>query len=252
MFYSFCYKISLCFVLYFAFISTSFADIIHPDVMGETVWFRAISEGSPTNDPLPLYGTPTISGNTLDFPTTGSFAATSEAGNGPDQTDGKLTFMVEAKEGHSLSGILFEEIGLTRLAVPFDGDAFTSIEAFAVIKINQVAGVDVNVPSTTRFFDFDPSDVFQHSIDATGPVFSSDWLGSAGIRFRRPVTKATVTLNNILLAATTNDSGTAALIDKKEFVVRVPTDELIPEPTTLVLGGLFGLIVIAVPSSRWL
>ncbi len=250
MFYSYCYKFSLFLVLTFAIVSSASADLIHPDVMGDTVWYTSISEGSPTGDPLPLYGAPSVAGNVLTFPTTGSFSATSAAGSGPDQTDGKLTFMVEAKPGQELAGIGFNEVGLTRLAAPFGGDAFSNVEAFAVIEINKIDGNIVNEPSITEFFDFTPNDVFQHSVDATGPVFSSAWRGTAGVRFRRPVTKVTVTLNNILLAATTDDVGTAALIDKKQFRVRVPTREIIPEPTTVVLGCVFGLMAIVLPASR--
>ena len=254
MFCNCCSKFFLSLSLLALLTATAQADLMHPPVMGETVWYTAITEGSPSGDPLPLYGAPSIigSGNELTFPTTGSFAATSEAGNGPDQTDGKLSFMVTAKPGEYLLGLLFDEVGLTSLKAPFGGDAFTSIDAFAVIDINEVAGVPVSIPSFTEFFDFDPQREFQHSVDATGATFSSDWRGEAAVRFDGPVTKVTVTLNNILFAATTSDDGTAALIDKKEFRVRVPTRTHIPEPTTIVLGCLFGMITLVVPSARML
>ena len=247
-----CSRVLLSFAVLLAVAPATHADLIHPSVMGDTVWFTDIREGSPSNDPLPLYDEPDAQGDELVFPTTGSFAATSEAGNGPDQTDGKLSFMVTAKPGNQLLGLVFNESGLTTLNGPFGGDAFTSVQGFAVVDINEIAGEPVNLPSITTFFSFTPQREFQLSVDGTGPSFSSEWRGEGAVRFREEVTKVTVTLNNILFAATTSDDGVGALIDKKEFSVRVPTDELstIPEPTTVVLGCACGMLALVVPAKR--
>ncbi len=219
------------------------AEVVHPDIMGDTVWFRDITESSPTEDPEPLYGDPLVVGDSLDFPTTGNFAASSLGGNGSDQTDGKLTLMIEAKPGFTLKELLFSEIGFTALDAPFGGDAFTSIDAFVVI--NPFATINnelVALSEISASLDFLPSDQFQHSIDAVGSSFSSEWMGEAMIELPPHVTKVSITLDNILYAATTEDAGTRAFIDKKDFDINVHThgSHPIPEPATLVLG-LLGL-----------
>ena len=233
------------------FVSSSYAIaepiFTHEDVMGDTVWYTSIFEGSTTDDVLPLYGQPSSSLNELIFPTTGSFAATSEAGSTADQTDGKLSFMVEAKYGSYLLGISFEETGITTLAAPFGGDAYTGIEAFALIDILEVEGEPVPSTQVETFFEFSPNDEFKHSDDAGGEnSFSSSWTGSAGVRFERQVTKISVTVDNILKASTTSDDGTTALIDKKDFRVNIPSDTIpVPEPATVFLGFACGLFVFA-------
>ena len=86
------------------------------------------------------------------------------------------------------------------------------------------------------------------------PGFAAPWdlgllveLGSAltGMTFDEGVTLAEVVINNTL--ATTSEAGTGAFIDKKDFFIDpagdlIP-DNVIPEPTALVLAGLaaFGL-----------
>jgi len=221
------------------------ATLIHPDVMGTDVWFLGLEESSPTGDPLPLYGTPSVAGNTLDFPTTGNFSALSIDGAGSDQTDGKLSLMVKAKQGFSLSKLSFDEAGLTELDAPFGGDAFSRVNAFVVMNIVEIAGLPVNIPVVTEFFDFAPSDQFLHSVDATGPSFSSEWLGTAMIDLPPDVTKVNITLDNNLFSTTTGD-GTRSFIDKKDFQIDVDTEELIrndiPEPSMFALAicGLLG------------
>ncbi len=226
--------------------SAAQAALMHPDVMGTEVWFRGIEESSPTGDPLPLYGTPSVAGNTLDFPTTGNFSAMSIDGTGSDQTDGKLNLMVKAKQGFSLTKLSLSETGLTELDAPFGGDAFSRVNAFVVLNIVEVAGLPVNIPVITEFFSFLPSNQFLHSVDATGPSFSSAWTGSAMIDLPPDVTKVNITLDNNLFSTTTG-AGTRSFIDKKDFQIDVDTEELIrndiPEPSVFALAfcGLLGM-----------
>ncbi len=218
------------------------ADIIHSDVNGDSVWFTSIQEGSPTGDPLPLYGQPFAISDQLVFMPTGAFSATSQGGSTPDQTDGKLTFMIEAKPGNFIRTVDVNESGVTSLTGPFGGDAFTSLLAYADIKVLQVNGVNVNAPTTNHFFNFAPASSFLFSDVATGLTFGSSWQGSLSVDLPDMVTKVLVTLDNVLTASTMG-VGTTALIDKKSFSISVTSE--IPEPSTMMLGllGIAGLLV---------
>ncbi len=247
-------RISVCRTLLMAcaastlcFLQQTSADIIHSDVTGNSVWFTNISEGSPTGDALPLYGQPISVADQLIFSPTASFAATSTSGGSADQTDGKLTFTVESKPGAFIDALSFDEVGLTILNAPFGGDAFTSVIAFAEIKILEVNHVEVVSPASTHFYNFAPNGSFLHSAVASGPSFATAWTGSLLVALPDSVTKVLVTVDNHLYAATVG-VGTGALIDKKSFnVTVVPSGQphIVPEPTTMVLGMLClgGLLV---------
>lgn len=220
---------------------SAMADLIHSDVNGTSVWFTNISEGSPTGDSLPLYSQPFASGDQLVFTPTAAFSAASNSGGAADQTDGKLSFVIESKPGAYIAQLDFEEVGLAVLNAPFGGDAFASVLAFADIKVLEVNGTPVVSPATTHFMNFTPSGSFLHSADATGPSFATNWAGLLSVTMPDDVTKLLVSVDNHLYASTVG-VGTGALIDKKTFVISVTPDgsvnPIVPEPTTLALFAL--------------
>ena len=229
-----------------AFVCASFAqfataDIMHTDVEGNSVWFTNISEGSPTGDILPLYGQPFAAADELVFTPTAAFSAVSTSGGPADQTDGKLTLIIEAKQGAFIDKLDFEEVGLTILNAPFGGDAFTSVLAFAEIKVLEINDIGVSSLATNHFYSFAPDSSFLHSADATGPSFATPWVGSLSVAMPDMVTKLLLTIDNHLYAATVG-VGTGALIDKKGFSISVTpdgsVDPNVPEPTTALLGLL--------------
>jgi hypothetical protein len=224
------------------------ASIIYPDLMGTTVWFTGIEESSPSNDPLPLYGQPSANGNELLFPTTGSFSAASLDGVASDQTDGKLSLMIVAKEGNAINFFNITENGLTTLNAPFaqlGGDAYTEVNTFAVIKVAAIAGVPVNLPAFNVFLNEVPLGGQYLLSDIGGTSFASGWSGFVHVPLPDNTTKVNITLNNNLFAATLG-SGTRAFIDKKAFEIDVDSDGMrIPEPATLVLV-VVGLLVCGV------
>lgn len=235
---------SLCLAL---FVSASFAqfaaaDMIHMDVAGTSVDFTAISEGSPTVDPLPLYGQPFANGNELVFTPTAGFSAVSTSGGPANQTDGKLYVTIQSKPGSYINKLDFEEVGLTVLNAPFGGDAFTSVLAFAEIKVLEVNNLPVVSSPTSHFYNFAPDSSFLHSADATGPSFATPWTGTLSVTMPSLTTKLVLAIDNHLYAATVG-VGTGALIDKKGFSISVTTD--VPEPTTALLGliSLSGLLL---------
>lgn len=226
-----------------ALLSSSFvaADIIHSDVNGTSVWFTNISEGSPTGDPLPLYGQPFANGDQLVFTPTAAFSAVSTSGGPSNQTDGKLHVVVESKPGAFISKLDFEEVGLTNLQAPFGGDAFTSILAFVEMTLLEINDVPVVSPATSHFYNFAPDSSWLHSADATGPSFATPWIGTLSLNLPNQVTKLLLSIDNHLYAASVG-VGTGALIDKKGFTISITpdggVDPNIPEPSTLALLAL--------------
>jgi hypothetical protein len=221
------------------------ATVIHSDVAGTTVNYTNITEGAVTPDPEPLYGQPFDNGNSLIFTPTADFSAVSTSGGPADQTDGKLSFIITAIPGFAVDKLDFEEVGLTILNAPFGGDAFTSVLAFASIKVLAVSGAPVSSSPTTHFFSFAPDSSFLHSADATGPSFATPWVGTLSLTMPDKTSKVLVTLDNYLYAATVG-VGTGALIDKKGFSVDVDVDlnpDYIPEPGTLLLGFVGAAII---------
>lgn len=227
----------------FALISASFAvaDIIHSDVTGSSVWFTQIKEGSPSGDPLPLYSQPFSNGDQLIFTPTASFSAVSNSGGPSKTTDGKLSLVIESKPGAFISKLNFEESGLTTLNGPFGGDAFTSVLAYAELKLLEVDDAPVVSPVSSHLYNFTPKSSWLLSSDAVGPSLATGWNGSLSLDLPEKVTKLLLVIDNQLYASTVG-VGTGALIDKKTFSISVTPDGSVnpnvPEPSTLALIAL--------------
>ena len=69
--------------------------------MGTHVTYVNVTEDSGADEPLPLFGAPTVTGNSIDFNPVGFDAGSS--GGGSDITDSNLVFMVIAKSGSRIS-----------------------------------------------------------------------------------------------------------------------------------------------------
>lgn len=218
-------------------IPSASATIIHPNVSAATVDYTNISEGSPSGDPEPLFGAPGAVVDTLVFPTTSSFSATSLDGGPSDQTDGKLHFTVEAKSGYLMTALNINEGGLTTLNAPFGGNAYTQVVGFAVVKVVEINNSVVSLPAVQSFLTMSPLSGQYLLSDIGGPSYATGWTGSLNFPLPVGTTKIQVTLDNNLFAASLGN-GTRAFIDKKSFEIDIDT-ELVPEPSTLLLvGGL--------------
>lgn len=222
------------------------ASMMHSDVAGNTVDFTGIEETSPTGDPLPLFGQPTASGDSLDFNPMGLSALAEDGGS--DTTDGKLFVMVEARPLHTIETLSFLESGLVTLLTQ-SGDPIAATTSSVDIDVLEVDGSPItqyNLPP--QLLSYTPSDGdYQHSVDATGPLFSSGWTGdldvdldaaltAGGIPFSFGATKVAITLDNAMLASTT-ELGSSAFIDKKDLDIFAET-AVIPEPSSCVLAFL--------------
>jgi len=226
--------------------------INYGDFSGATVTYLDVTEDTNTGDTQPLFGAPTVSGDSLDFNPVG-FSANSSGGGPPDQTDGQLSFMILANSGKQIDSVSITEAGDTSLARSLAGqdDAFTSVTTNVFVDILEVNGVAINAINAQGEMTFTPSDGdYLLSTDGGGsPTYNTGWTGSFFLDFG-PIlaannipgaaTKVSVNIDNTLTASSSTNS--SAFIAKKDFDgVSITTN--IPEPTTamLALCGLFAI-----------
>jgi hypothetical protein len=233
------------------------ASINHGNFMGSTVTYVDVTEASAT-DAVPLYGMPSVFGDSLDFNPV-LFNALSQLGVPPvDLTDGQLTFMIVAKQGHGIQNVLLAESGVTTVIGAGTDATFTDVTAAGVLEIAEVDGASIDVIDVPIFL------TFSHQVDGTwqlvtdGEALTLPWSGSQfidiasvltanNVPFVLGATKVNVNLNNGLIAR--SEEGTIAFIDKKDFGGLSVTVNFIPEPGTLLLA-LAGCLLSAGRISR--
>ncbi len=175
---------------------------------GNTVDFSNVMENS--TSPLPLFGAPTVMGDTLDFDVPG-FTSQSTAG-GVDFLTGQLSFTVTATGNNLLDSISILEFGSY---FGFGDDSVSSVAGSAWVQIgNQI---------------YNGNFAFQN--DGTG---SGTWSDNFVINFP-DAQQVTFYLDNSLF--TLADASGAAFIDKRGVLITANTvSTAIPEPTALLLG----------------
>jgi hypothetical protein len=230
------------------------AQVNYGDFSGSTVTYLQVTETALSpGDTEPLFGAPTISGNTLDFNPVNFVASASGAG-GTDQTDGKLDFGISAVPGNFIPEVELSEAGDFTLG-GFANDAFASVTATLFIDIYEVDGAPISTVNDTYSMTFTPSNgdwQLTSVIDNPGgsPSIGGIWSGSVSVdieqlmidksvSFVNGATKVGVVLDNTLLAL--SQDGTTAEIRKKDFKGFSIT--VVPEPTSFALAllGLGGL-----------
>jgi hypothetical protein len=261
------------------------AQINYGSHMGTHVTYANVTEDSGDDEPLPLFGAPTVTGDSIDFNPVGFDAASSDGGS--DITDSNLVFMVLAKSGSKISKLTFSEAGDTTLAgnvTPGSMNTATAVFATGVLDIHEVDltpdgvnnPVGINHISVPFQLTFNPSGgtYFLGTDGGGGPVFHTPWTGSATLDidailvangYMLPpglvdpeggATKISIDLDNTLVAV--SQDGTSAVIAKKDFggiTIRTNTrqepggDPEVPEPTAFVLVGL-GLVGLLSPRRR--
>ena len=230
----------------------SAAPINYGDFAGVTVMFTDVTEDSGT-DPTPLFGAPTVSGDSLDFNPV-SFNSTSSGAAGTDITDGTLTMMLMSTPGNFIDEIEFDEAGdftLTGLS----GEAFASVTATFFLDITEVDGVAINPVNISTAMVFTPSNGdWSLSADGPGPLVNGTWSGMVNVDITQALidnnipyvvgaTKVSVTFDNTL--TTLSEAGTSAFIAKKDVGGIGIT--VTPEPASL---GLLTLGALAIMGRR--
>jgi len=206
---------------------------------GDTVTFLSVTEASGTDEgALPLFDEPAVVGNSLVFDPTSSFAADT-VGPLADSTDGKLDIVIDADEGMVIQSIDLEESGTVSLSADDENGAAMAGAAVSATVFLRVLEVDdfvqENPPLLITELTFSPSGGNWISIQ-DGFLTNEPWSGFLSIDvvgflsdegISGSATKVLVTLDNGLAAW--SQTGTAAHIDKEEFIIRTP------EPATLAL-----------------
>jgi hypothetical protein len=239
--------------------SVQAAPISYGNFSGISVDFLDVTEdANSAGDAPPLFGAPTVAGDSLDFNPVGFSASASGAG-GVDVTDGNLSFDVMAKPMNVISNLLLAEAGDVTLLGFGNDQTYAAVRANIFVDVYEVDGVGINTITKHFSMTFTPSggDYGLATDGGGGPLFNSGWSGNVpidvngilvgeGIAFDRGATKISINLDNTLMAL--SQTGTFSLIAKKNFGVSVrvniPGGE-IPEPTSFALVSLAGVALVA-------
>jgi hypothetical protein len=218
------------------------APINYGNFSGTNVHFLNVTEDSNT-DPLPLFGAPTLAGDSLAFNPV-SFGANASAGNGyTDITDGTLTATITAKPGKSINFITISESGDFTLAG--QGFATVSVAATMFAQVVEVNGAAINPITINGTLLFTPTgDPTTAAGDYSLPTHAGVgvvWSGSgtldidaalAGRNVQGHATKVLFSMDNTLVAIGSETA--VAFVKKKTNGVTI----IVPEPATLsVLAG---------------
>lgn len=240
-------KSGVAVLVLFAAVSIQAASINYGDFVGSTVTYQQVTESSLT-DPVPLYGAPTVAGNSLDFNPVG-FGATSNGG-GVDLTDGQLVMDIQAHAGQNITQINFNELGTFDLIGSGTSNSYVQVSAFFVIEIKEVNGVGITPVQDEFWMTFSPDADGKYELPSNSGSGQA-WSGSISIDINDMLitnglaanaTKVSVNLDNKLVAQ--SESGSFTYIDKKDFDGFSIT--VIPEPSSIFLMGfgVFGLVVL--------
>ncbi|XAL99260.1 PEP-CTERM sorting domain-containing protein [Phycisphaeraceae bacterium D3-23] len=224
---------------------TDAAPINYGDFSGTTVMYLDVTEtANSPGDTAPLFGAPSIVGDQLDFDPAGFSAA----GNGgsSDITDAQLNYTLMSAPGTVITSFTVSESGDYSLVGT--GSAATQVAygmSIASITVLEIDGAALGTPITLAAASaFGTADLSGGTTVATPWDLSISYdvnaaLTAAGIDYDFGASKIEIVIDDSLFAL--SESGSAALIAKKNFTINTDTD--IPEPGSLALLGLGGLLI---------
>ncbi|NLX07852.1 MAG: PEP-CTERM sorting domain-containing protein [Phycisphaerae bacterium] len=216
--------------------------INYGDFTGVTMRYQQISEDSGT-DPLPLYNSPTLVGDTLQFNNLSFYSSSS--GNAADTTDGNLMGWIEAKVGSVIQSIAFDEYGDVSLNGSPLKWGYASVTNTIFVQVHEIDRVAVAPFTFTIDMVMTPSDGDWTLMD--DGYGSWDWEGhlladvTQALRDKGYATgyatKLYFEMDNTL--NTSSETGTSAYIAKKlTDGLKVTASVEVPEPITVLLMGL--------------
>jgi hypothetical protein len=214
------------------------ADINYGNFPAADYAFNGVIESSLFN-PLPLYGAPSVSGDTLVF-SPADFSSSVQDDN-LAVTDGHLVVDITANAGQNISTVDLVEKGAYALTGNGTADTYASVSAPVVLTILKVNGVGISQITVTGNI-FGPD-----GLEWSGGASSGPWQGNLALDVTAALrangiatgyaTEVKLSMDNAL--TTQSEVGTSAEIYKTQ------TDITLPEPATISLlaaGMIFGAV----------
>lgn len=252
-------------VLTSVLVMSSFASatlFLYGDYSGATVDFLDVRETTslPVAGPEGWFGAPVDPaglGDSLFF-TPNDFSVQSALG-GFDQKDGKIEFGILANPGHEIDSLEIEEFGAFSVIGAGSDTTYAEVKALGTLTINTIATagdgsavINYTVPVSMlfkkdvagstwgpgKFGLSDGTELWEGELNINIDQILLDAYNSGDIAVLGKATEVYFVMDNFLTAVSEDNS--SARIDKKSiggFVVTVP------EPATLVLLGLGGLLL---------
>jgi hypothetical protein len=210
--------------------------------VGDTVTFEQVTDADE------LFGSPIVSGDSLDFSPNTFEVQCPDGGSCPPTPaliDGTLTLQIRADAGYFIPEIVLSEAGDTTLTSFIDAFGATTVSASVFVDVYEVDGVSVNNINANAQMVFTSDGDFRSDEEGYGTHL---WSGSLSLDIDQIIAGAGATgratylginLDNTLTAYAAD--GATARIEKKDVDGLAIT--VIPEPgPTLLLGlGLAGL-----------
>jgi hypothetical protein len=225
--------------------------------MGTNFNYVNVTEDSGADETLTLLGSPTVTGNSIDFNPVGFDAARGTTGS--DITVSNLVFMVTAKPGSRIESLTLNAAGNTTLSGNVAPGSFgTATAAFGsgVLDIHEFDFAGINHISVPFSMTFSPSGgtYFLGTDGGGGPAFNTAWTGSVSLPVESILiangftigpgsgaTKISIDMQGVLVAV--SQSGTSTSIhwtDLGGFAI-LPgagsgASEGVPEPAGIALA----------------
>ena len=157
------------------------APISYGNHMGTHVTYVAVTETDISADPVPLFGPPSVTGDSMDFNPIGFDAESTGAGS--DDTAASLDFMVTAKSGSRIGRVSLNEAGNTTLGgnvTPGSMGTGSSVVAGGTLLIQEVDFATITPISVPFALTFSPSGgtYFLGTDGGGGALFNTQWTGS--------------------------------------------------------------------------
>lgn len=229
----------------FAGIPAANASFLYGNRNGTTVEYQQITEDSSTDPGVALFGSPSISGDTLLFNPV-SFGISAMNG-GFDFMDGTFTTTLVSIGNNRIEKIQFNEYGDWTLLGNGTAGTNATVTNTLFVRITDIDGVGAFTPfTTTASMTFSPSNGSYNLIANRGQglvwqgnvLVDVDAILAANGYAGRQARKVNLTFDNALSAF--SEVGTIAYIKKKE-IDGIAITTYVPEPATfglLLLGGL--------------